>query len=300
MQQRVEDAIALLEKKRQNAMSIREHREELTFELADCHIKYAATSNAAKRKENLYKARCLIGNAGRHAGDKQSHQRRDYMLSLANVLEGDVSRAKRLLDNDWMHDFSRSETNTMVIAAQVWHGVGEEQKAQDILLECSNKANEIDDQIASVLTHSQIIQGEKVIGSAVDTAMENNQLGTEAFVAKKHTKALEHFYNAYKLADNVPAFAINLLHSMVRSHLSNYKGINALNLLHQLNTQDLSATNSTRLTEIKADIMADYANFAAPNNTEESIAERVETMLSKQQRESIAPSAKRELPTKTR
>ena len=279
MQKRIEDAISLLERKRQSALSVREHREELTFELADCHIKYAAIASPEQRKENLYKARCLIGNAGRHTGDRQSHQRRDYMLSLANVLEGDITRAKRLLENDWMHDFSRSEANTMVIAAQVWHGVGDEERARIILQQCSDKIIDVDDQIARVLTQTQIIQGEKVIGSSIDSAMEQNQLGTEAFVARKHSGALEHFYSAFKLADNVPAFAINLLHSMVRGHISNYKGINTLQLTEQLSQLGLSATNRDRLEQIEADIMADYATFAAPESAESAIAERVDKML---------------------
>ena len=279
MQQRIEEAIILLERKRQSALSVREHRDELTFELADCYIKCASVASPDKRKENLYKARCLIGNAGRNAGDKQAHQRRDYMLSLANVLEGDISRAKRLLEKDWMHDFSRSEATTMVIAAQVWHGVGDEDRAQMILQQCNTRSADIDDQIEQVLTQTQVIQGEKVIGSAVDSAMEHNQLGTESFVARKHSTALEHFYSAYKLAEHIPAFAINLLHSMVRAHLSNYKGINTLSLTEQLKQQALSKTNRMRLEDIEADISADYATFSAPANTENVIAERVESML---------------------
>jgi DNA-binding NarL/FixJ family response regulator len=289
MQQRVDEAIVLLERKRQSALSVREHRDELTFELADCHIKYATIASPVKRKENLHKARCLIGSAGRHAGDRQAHQRRDYMLSLANILEGDINRAKRLLENEWMHDFSRSEANTMIIAAQVWHGIGDEQRAQLILQQCNDKRADINDQIEQIITQIQVIEGEKTIGCALDSAMDQNRLGTESFVAQQHEAALSYFYNAFKLAEHIPAFAINLLHSMVKGHLSNYKGINTLNLVDQLKQQKLSETNRIRLQDIESTISENYATFAIPTNTEDFMLKRTENILSTNEASTLTP-----------
>ncbi|MDM7861028.1 response regulator [Alteromonas sp. ASW11-36] len=261
MQERIDDAIALLERKRMSNLSVKEHRDELTFELADCHIRHAATVDEEERSENLYKARCLIGNAGRHAGDRQAHQRRDYMLSFANILEGDTERAKRLLNNDWMHDFSRSEANTMVIAAQVWHGVGDEQRAQQILELCAAKSEQLDDQIEHMMIETQIIAGEKAIGVAEDKALALNSEGTEAFVAGNNLLALEKFAEAYRLANHIPAFALNLLQSMVRQKISNYRGTHTVSLLEDLESMELSETNQIRLNDIRAAINQTLARF---------------------------------------
>lgn len=271
MQERIDDAIALLEKKRLSEMSVREHREELTFELADCHIRSAVSAAPSVRKENLYKARCLIGNAGRHAGDRQSHQRRDYMLSFANVLEGQTERAKRLLENEWMHDFSRSEAATMIIAAQVWHGVGDSERAQQIMALCEQKADGLDDQIEQLMVSNQRIQGEKDMGLAEEKAMDLNRLGTESFVAGDNAKALNYFFDAYRLADHVLAFAINLLQVMVRAKLSNYRGVHTLSLAQLLDTSPLSETNRSRLDNILNTIAQQPDDFQlAPVASEEN------------------------------
>ncbi len=270
MQQRIDEAITLVEKKRLSNMSNREHRDELTFELADCHIRSAAEApaQAKAREESLHKARCLIGNAGRHAGDRQAHQRRDYMLSYANVLEGQIDRAKRLLEGEWMHDFSRSEANTMVIAAQVWHGVGDQERAQQILDLCADKSSRLDDQIEQMMLESQIVASEKAIGRAEKLAMQANQMGTEAFVEGNNDEALTQFLTAYRLADNIPAFAINLAQSMVRANLSNYKGVNTLDLVSQLEQLTLSETNRIRLNDIIATIKNSPKQFEAPSAPE--------------------------------
>ena len=266
MQERIDDAVTLLERKRLSEMSVREHREELTFELADCHIRSAVSAAPAVRKENLYKARCLIGNAGRHAGDRQSHQRRDYMLSFANVLEGQTERAKRLLENEWMHDFSRSEAATMIIAAQVWHGVGDSARAQQIMALCEQKSDGLDDQIEQLMVTNQRIQGEKDMGLADEKAMDLNRLGTESFVAGDNDKALNYFFDAYRLADHVHAFAINLLQVMVRARLSNFRGVHTILLAEQLDTYKLSETNRLRLDDITQTI-AEYPHHFQLNQS---------------------------------
>ena len=276
MQERIDDAIALLERKRMSNLSVKEHRDELTFELADFHIRHAVTAADPERSDNLYKARCLIGNAGRHAGDRQSHQRRDYMLSFANILEGHTERAKRLLDNDWMHDFSRSEVNTMVIAAQVWHGVGDEQRAQQILDLCATKREHLDDQVEHIMVETQLIAGEKAIGVAEDRALALNIEGTDAFVAGNNLSALEKFAEAYRLTDHIPAFALNLLQSMVRQKISNYRGIHTVKLLENLEGMELSQTNQTRFDDIRKSINQTLSSFQVesfePNADSTSVA----------------------------
>ncbi|MBT0587205.1 response regulator [Alteromonas oceanisediminis] len=268
MLERIDDAIALLEKKRQTALSVREHREELTFELADYHIKNAAAVNLEQRKEDLYKARCLIGNAGRSTGDRQIHQRRDYMLSLANLLEGETERAKRLLENDWMHNFSRSEVNTMLIAAQVWQGVGDAERAQLILQECESKIAGLGDQVEQSILQTLLISNEKQLNNADDLAMQYNQRGNDAFIAGRHHEALACFYKAYRLAASIPAFAINLLQCMVKHGLSSYRGTYTLSLVEDLQEYPLSQSNRQRLNEIKRQIASAPTAFTPkPDDT---------------------------------
>ncbi|WP_100657422.1 response regulator [Alteromonas flava] len=267
MQQRVDDAIELLERKRISQMSVREQRDELTFELADCHMRHALSSKDQEREESLHKARRLIGAAGRNTTDRQAQQRRDYMLSFAHVLEGDTEKAQRLLESDWMHDFSRSEISTMMIAAQVWFGVGDEERSKQILELCALKSASLDDQIEHVMVETQRIQSEKAIGLAEQSAITHNQKGTEAFVADLNETALEHFFAAHKLAEDIPAFAINLLQSMLREHRSNYRGIHALALLDAIQRQPLSATNRQRIDELSDIIHADYQHYLMPHST---------------------------------
>ncbi|WP_100641613.1 response regulator [Alteromonas facilis] len=263
MQERLDDAIQFLEKKRLSQMSVREQRDELTFELADCHIRHAVNLKANERQENLHIARRLIGNASRNAADRQAHQRRDYMLCYSHVLEGDTDKAQKLLENEWMHDFSRSETSTMMIASQVWFAVGDESRAQQILELCALKSATLDDQIEHVMVESQLVESEKAMGLAEQSALEHNKKGTEAFIAGHNDVALSEFFNAHKLAEHIPAFAINLLQSMVRDQKSNFKGVHALPLLDHLQHQQLSETNRQRLEELSDVINEDYERYAA-------------------------------------
>jgi hypothetical protein len=76
---------------------------------------------------------------------------------------------------------------------------------------------------------------------------------------------------------------------MVRGHLSNYKGINTLNLVGKLKQQKLSETNRIRLQDIESTISGNYAIFAIPKNTEDLMLQRTENMLGTNEASTLTP-----------
>ena len=106
--------------------------------------------------------------------------------------------------------------------------------------------------------------------------MALNIEGTDAFVAGNNLSALEKFAEAYRLTDHIPAFALNLLQSMVRQKISNYRGIHTVKLLENLEGMELSQTNQTRFDDIRKSINQTLSSFQVesfePNADSTSVA----------------------------
>jgi DNA-binding NarL/FixJ family response regulator len=96
MQGRSEEAIKLLEKKRQSNFTVKERFDEYTIELARYHLQLAENSVMNERAPKLHAAKCLIGNASRSILDNQTQHQRDFMLALASLLEGDNKKRNAL------------------------------------------------------------------------------------------------------------------------------------------------------------------------------------------------------------
>merc|ERR1712054_185099 len=114
--------------------SAKDRFNDFTFELAEFYLLLAEESPTTNRRESLSQARKLVGIAGRNQGDRQMLQKRDYLLAFSAILEQDEDKAASLLDEDYMDNYLRTEPSLLVIAAKVHYGLGDEEKANALLL----------------------------------------------------------------------------------------------------------------------------------------------------------------------
>jgi CheY-like chemotaxis protein len=142
-QDKVVEAIDLLQKKRAMHRSAKDRFNDFTFELAEFYLLLAEEAPSTNREESLSQARKLVGLAGRSQSDRQVLQKRDYLLAFSAILESEDQKAAHLLESDYMDDYLRTEPSMLVIAAKVHHGLGEEGKASQLLALAKQKNAEL-------------------------------------------------------------------------------------------------------------------------------------------------------------
>lgn len=251
MQNKDDEAIELLEKKRLSNFTVKERFDEFTIELARYYLLQAEQVDIDDRLDDLLFAKKLIGNASHFMIDRQSEQQRTYMLAHASLLEGDEDKASRLLEaNPYKNDII-NKIPTMSDAIKVWFGLGYPDKAKEILLTCETRMAEQNNQIDMVLADFLIQDTESKLGLTKDKAIRHNDQGMQHYLNGDHRKALECFYKAYILYPDVPAFALNLLQSMCELKQKDYKKVDANALINDLDAITLSDTNLDKLSKIK-------------------------------------------------
>ena len=251
MQNKDDDAIKLLEKKRLSNFTVKERFDEFTIELARYYLSQAEQVDIDERLDDLVSAKKLIGNASHFMIDRQSEQQRTFMLAHASLLEGDEDKASRLLEaNPYKNDLL-NKIPTMSDAIKVWFGLGHPDKAKEILLDCETRMSVYDNQIDMLLADIIIQDTETKLGLTKDKAIRQNDQGMQFYLSGEHRRALECFYKAYSLYPDVPAFALNLLQSLCELKQKDYKNVDANTLINDLDAITLSDANLDKLSKIK-------------------------------------------------
>ena len=249
-QDKVVEAIDLLQKKRAMHRSAKDRFNDFTFELAEFYLFLAEDSPETNRQESLSQARKLVGIAGRSQGDPQTLQKRDYLLAFSALLDNDKEKAAHLLDGDYIGNYLRTEPSILVVAAKVHHGLGDEAKASELLMMAKQKNTEHHAISEQVMNDALIFSGSERLGLNHSQAIAINETGTQLFIKGEFNKAMKHFYDAFTLSPQTAAFGLNLLQCMTESNTGVYRKYNINNLLESLATLPLNENNKARLEQL--------------------------------------------------
>lgn len=264
-QEKNQQAIALLERKRQNNLTIRERFAELSFDMARCYLNQAEGQEKDARSKELQAARSLIGSAARNNQDQGARLKRHYMLSLIAVLEGDGKKANELLSETGMAELTDAEVATMTDAVKAWYGVGDEKAASEILQQAERKSQNIEDLNERTIADMLVHQGQQQLGSVKERALRFNKQGMEFYVNGHVDDSLDYFYQAYSLIPTEAAFALNLLQALVDLQQAKHKKVRTLSLHGKLSGEKLSTGNKQRLRDIESDIRRNADAFVHQN-----------------------------------
>lgn len=246
-QDKVIDAIDLLQKKRAMHRSAKDRFNDFTFELAEFYLMLAESAPETNRNESLSQARKLVGIAGRSQGDPQILQKRDYLLAYSALLDNDLEKASHFLEPEYIDNYQRTEPSILVIAAKVHHGLGDERKAGELLLMAKEKNAELQAISEQVTNEALIYTGGKTLGLNHEQAVAINDTGTQLFVDGHINAAMKHFYDAFQLSPETAAFGLNLLQSMIESDTGVYRKYDVSKLFEVLRNDSLTPPNKTRL-----------------------------------------------------
>lgn len=216
-QDQMDDAIRLLEKKRESNRNIRERFTELSLDLARCYLTKARETPMNERGKHLQVARFLIGGAGRNLHGNDIEIKRSYMNALAAVLEDDKDKARELLSQKGLEDTAFMDIPTLSDAVSTWHDLGEKGKASELLHELEQKLINLPDENERTVSSLMMLKNEQALGDKKSRAMEFNKKGLEFYVKDDFADAIDLFYQAYILFPSEPAFSLNLLQSMVEA-----------------------------------------------------------------------------------
>lgn len=269
-QDKVVEAIDLLQKKRAMHRSAKDRFNDFTFELAEFYLLLAEEAPSTNREESLSQARKLVGLAGRSQSDRQVLQKRDYLLAFSAILEGEDQKAAHLLESDYMDDYLRTEPSMLVIAAKVHHGLGEEGKASQLLALAKQKNSELQIISEQVANDDLIFNGGERLGLNHDQAVMLNETGTKLFMDKQYLPAMKHFYDALNLSPETAAFGLNLLQCMIESDTAVYRKYGIRKLLRVVADMALSDSNHHRLTQLNLAAQANAEKLMAPAINEDN------------------------------
>lgn len=253
----------LLEKKVQNNLSIKDKMSDYALDLAQFHIQMAESitdsnndvGNAIHKQEkqaSLSAARKLISKAGKSANDRQSELQRDFLLASAFLLEGEIDKAKNLVSQSApMETLSNAKISTLIHAVKIWFGIGENEKASELLSECDDILLKHESHIDKIICSELISDIEKKYNLQKDRALQMNDKGMHLYQNQDYVDALACFHKAYSMFPGVPAFVLNLLQCMADIEQFEYRGLEAENLFEELISISLSDKNQIRLDHIK-------------------------------------------------
>jgi CheY-like chemotaxis protein len=249
-QERGDEAIQLLEKKRESNRSIRERFDEITLELARCYIIEADEKPDNERAEDLQIAKFLIGSAGRKTSDEQLTVKKDYMQAAIAHLEGNTDKVREILARPGMDNFQDADISTLFDAINVWRNIGDLQQAKSLLALSQDKLKHIDESNEKTISTILVMRSEEAIGERKPMALKLNKRGLEKYAAQRISQAIEDFHRAYTLFPREIAFSLNLLQSLVDAEMNHYAEIVCTEFLLELQHRKLSAANKKRLDEI--------------------------------------------------
>jgi CheY-like chemotaxis protein len=262
-QNKHELAQKLLEKKIQNNLTVKDRMADFALDLARFHIQMAEsvinnkneTENAVlfeERKESLSAARKLITKVGKPANDRQGELQRDYLLALAFLLEGETDKAKNLVSQATpIETLSNAKLSTLVDAVKIWFGIGDKEKASELLAECDDILLKHESHIDKIIVSEAISEIEEKNNIQKDRALHVNEKGLRLYQDQEYFDALACFHKAYAMFPGVPAFSLNLLQCMADMGQHEYKGLEAEALFKELNSLSLSEKNEIRLGHVK-------------------------------------------------
>lgn len=249
-QERNDEAIQLLEKKRESNRGIRERYDELSLDLARCYLQEAEGKKANEREKTLQVAKFLIGSAGRKNLDQKLIIKKDFLYAAAAVMAGNIDKASELLNREGMDDMTDSDVLQMTDAISAWKGVGNDEKASEILALCKMRLSQLDDGNETTVANMQVVKREESIGERRPEAMKLNKTGLEHYIKQDYQKATRDFYQAYLLFPREVAFSLNLLQSLVEAEQGAYKTINTRQFLSELSRRQMAPNNQKRLEDI--------------------------------------------------
>ncbi|WP_416305266.1 response regulator [Neptunicella sp. SCSIO 80796] len=257
VQDNMQDAIALLEKKRESNRNSRDRFAELTMDLARCHLMVAEKSTDRERDNAIKSARMLIGSASRRAVDEELSLKRNYMSALVAVLEGEEEKALDILKQDGMMEFENADVAMLADAASAWMGVGESNIASEIMQECESRMAQLQDENEKVVSSLMILKNEEAMGDKKTRALDFNKAGMALLNKGKFAEATDDFYQAHILFPKEPAFLINLLQCMVEAKTAQHKKVSSIDIFRKLQEFKLSDANQKRFNDIKVKLQAD-------------------------------------------
>lgn len=249
-QERGDEAIQLLEKKRESNRSIRERFDEITLELARCYIIEADEKPDNERAEDLQIAKFLIGSAGRKTSDEQLTMKKDYMHAAIAHLEGNTTKVREILARPGMDNFQDADISTLFDAINVWRNMGDLQQAKSLLALSQDKLKHIDESNEKTISTILVMRSEEAIGERKPMALKLNKRGLEKYATQRLIQAIDDFHRAYTLFPREIAFSLNLLQSLVDAEMNHYAEIVSTEFLLELQHRKLSAANKKRLDEI--------------------------------------------------
>ena len=249
-QERNDEAIQLLEKKRESNRGIRERYDELSLDLARCYLQEAEGKKANEREKTLQVAKFLIGSAGRKNLAQKLIIKKDFLYAAAAVMAGNIEKASELLNREGMDDMTDSDVLQMTDAISAWKGIGNDEKASEILALCKMRLSQLDDGNETTVANMQVVKREESIGERRPEAMKLNKTGLEHYIKHDYQKATQDFYQAYLLFPREVAFSLNLLQSLVEAEQGSYKTINTRQFLSELSRRQMAPNNQKRLEDI--------------------------------------------------
>ena len=252
MQGKSEDALALLEKKVQSNLSVKERLVDFAMELARYHLHLAEQFNETQNLDNVSAARVMLGKATKGITDRQSEFQKDTLLALSFLLDDDKVRAERIIsETSQVNQFTKKSISTNIDAVKVWFGLGHADKAKEILDECDKQLLTHENHIESLIAADLLLNTEKSIGVGKERAIMINEKGMHEYKSHQYQNALNYFYRAHSMYPGVPAFALNLLQCMTDAKQTEYKNVNIDNLILELSSISLSQSNLKRMDSIK-------------------------------------------------
>ncbi|MBN7824556.1 response regulator [Bowmanella dokdonensis] len=253
-QDRMDDAIALLEKKRESNRNIREKFIEISLDLARCYLTLAESKPENERPKQLQVARFLIGSAGRNLHGQEMDIKRNVLTALAALMEGDTEKARELLSAEGGRDAEQMDIATPSDAVNAWHGLGEQATASELLHELEQRLKGLPDENEKTVSNLMMHKNQTALGDKKSRALTFNKQGLEFYVKDEFAQAIDLFYQAYLLFPAEAAFSVNLLQSMVEAGQAEHKKASIESLLNELSGQNLSKANAERVTDIREKI----------------------------------------------
>lgn len=276
---RTDEALQLLDKKRQSALEIREYYQSLSFDMARCHLFLAEQRGFDRRGNNLKHAKSLI-----EAGNKKrlgSSSDTEYLIlrALLALLSEDEDEARKLLQDIDKEEYEA--TNSAAISDAI---------TAFIMLDDSAQANElvlnIEDRISTNLQENDVaqnklyaLQHESLLGSKNERAVKLNKRGLQYYQASKFDRAIHFFYQAYSLFPEEPAFCLNLLQSMVEMPLCQYRNVKTISLLNYVIKLSLTPSNQERLKEVSDKVRLHKSRYIKEKVSQRPVSEKGEALL---------------------
>lgn len=250
MQDRIHDAISILDKKRQSDAEIREHFAQLSLDMARCHLLIAEEKEVDSREESLLNAQQLIRAAVGKKFKAESKTDTNYLSAMAAVLAEDMDSAKRIVERRNMDKFNNEDINTLSDAVKVLHAIGEEQKATELLADFKQKATSLYDVNDQAMAELAYKRSESAVNKERLIAVKYNKQSLRFYVTGEYEQAIGGFYKAHTMFPDEPAFCLNLLKCMMEIPTLFFKDVYAKDLFAALQTMPMGANKEERLKEL--------------------------------------------------